>query len=170
MTFTVLPSGAVTDVSVRETTHPDFGEALAAAVRACRFEGAIAHGVKVSTPLLRRYEFKLSSSPDDAAPTPEHGMLARLQKGEIGSARNLDSPLGPLYRVKPVVPEGAATGKVSVEFVVDEQGRARWPRVIAAPSAELGWAAATAVSQWVFQPPLRAGKPNAVLARAPIVF
>jgi outer membrane biosynthesis protein TonB len=42
--------------------------------------------------------------------------------------------------------------------------------VISATQEEFGWAAATAVSQWVFKIPLRAGQPADVRVRIPFDF
>jgi TonB family protein len=57
-----------------------------------------------------------------------------------------------------------------IDFVIDRDGRARLPQIISATSEEFGWAAATAVAQWVFRPPLRGGQPVDIKVRIPFSF
>jgi TonB family protein len=55
-----------------------------------------------------------------------------------------------------------------IEVLVDEEGRARLPRVVSATDPAFGYAAVQAVSTWWFEPPRAAGK--TVVARAQIPF
>ncbi|NOU20985.1 MAG: hypothetical protein HOO93_04210 [Methyloglobulus sp.] len=43
--------------------------------------------------------------------------------------------------------------------IVAEQGMVQLPRILTASKPEFGWAAATAVKRWLFEPPMKAGKP-----------
>jgi TonB family protein len=62
------------------------------------------------------------------------------------------------------------TGEAEVEFVIDRHGRVRLPRVVRATEEAFGWAAATAVSQWVFEAPTKGGEPAEVVVRVPVGF
>jgi TonB family protein len=57
-----------------------------------------------------------------------------------------------------------------VEFVVDEDGRARLPRVVKATHESFGHAAASGVASWRFAPPTRGGRAVAVRAQVPFSF
>lgn len=79
----------------------------------------------------------------------------------------------PVRQVQPVLPvgyEGEANGEAMIEFIIDKNGRAQLPKVVRATNAGLGWAAATAVAQWHFEPAKKDGEIVAVRARQPIRF
>ena len=52
----------------------------------------------------------------------------------------------------------------------DRDGRVRLPRVKSATKKEFGWAAATAISQWVFERPMRKGAAVDVTVTIPVSF
>ena len=101
--------------------------------------------------------------------------MRAARNGQIGSARGLDAPLKPIYRVAPVypaqIPEASrVAGEATIDIVVDRDGLVRLPRVVAASRPEFGWAAMTALAQWVFQPPMRHGTQVDVNVRIPVKF
>ncbi len=59
---------------------------------------------------------------------------------------------------------------MSLEVIVDRDGRVRLPHIRSATRPEFGWAAATAVSQWLFETPLKDGKPVDVRVVIPVKF
>lgn len=61
-------------------------------------------------------------------------------------------------------------GNAVIEFVVDRDGRARLPQIFTCSKPAFGWAAATAVSQWVFDAPRCNGRSTDARARIPIQF
>lgn len=173
--FTVGESGAVKDIRVREASQPEFGEALAASMAAWQFDQPIENHRRTTTTLARRVEFV--AVPLDAA--TESSATARLvvamRKGEVAGAKGLDEKLVPLYRVAPIYPATLLTGDrpngtAEIEFVIDRDGRARLCRITSATHPEFGWAAATAVSQWLFKAPLRAGQATEVKVKIPFNF
>jgi len=103
-------------------------------------------------------------------------LVAAMQPGGagVGGAAGLDQRLQPIWRTAPVYPQSLRgvkpAGKAVVEFVIDREGRARLPRVKSATQPEFGWAAATAVSQWVFAGPVRGGQPTDVKVSIPFEF
>ena len=62
------------------------------------------------------------------------------------------------------------TGSAEIEFIIDREGRARLPRIVSASREEFGWAAATAIAQWVFDPPKKNGQPVDTRVRIPVSF
>jgi TonB family protein len=171
--FTISENGLVTDVEVREATAPAFGKALAAAVATWVFDRAFDHGQVVSQRLLKHADFELPVGGDSADPVVR--IVSALQSGTPMGAKGLDSPLKPIYRVSPLYPNklakpNGANGQAMIEFVVDQEGRARLPRIVSASDEAFGWAAATAIGQSVFTPPRRGGKPVDVKVRIPISF
>lgn len=172
--FTVGPNGVVRDIQVRDATQPEFGAAVAAAIEGWQFEPGMVHGKSVDVTLVKHAEFK--AVPLDAKPDSDD-WLARLvalaRANAIAGGRGLDRRLAPIYQVPPVRPSSLADGEkgsATIQFVIDRDGRARLPRVVSASSEAVGWAAATAVSQWVFGAPTRGGKPTEVLVSIPIQF
>lgn len=173
--FTVNESGTVLDVSVKEATHPAFGEALVAAVESWSFARPIQNNQVVSVALLKRAEF--AAIPEDPVQIsdPNIRLVLAMRQGEIGGARGLDEKITPTYQVRPEYPralkaQGGPAGRADIEFIIDRFGRVRLPLVVSATHAEFGWSAATAVSQWVFRTPRRGGKPVDVKVKIPITF
>ncbi len=180
--FDVIENGQVKNVVVVEATQRDFGQSAVAAMEAWVFAPApddrvMVQLVKVPTQLERR-RFKRVvefASPKEAELDSEGRLAAAMKQGEIGGAKGLDEKLTPIYRVAPRYPQdlriaGGPAGRAEVEFVIDREGRARLPRVVSATHEAFGWAAATAVSQWVFRSPRRGGEPVDVKVRMPFDF
>jgi TonB family protein len=126
--------------------------------------------------LEKRVVFRLRGK---APGLPEDPALARVvteaRQGLIESAKGLDGRLAPLYQVAPVYPAalragGGPGGRAEIAMVVSRDGRVRLPRIESASREEFGWAAATAVSEWVFAPPTRGGERVDVSVVVPFVF
>lgn len=106
----------------------------------------------------------------------DRAMLAReaQQPQTIVSSKHLDAPLQPVVQATPVFPfslEGKVSeGNATVEFIVDEQGTVRLPRIVKADAPALGYAAVQASAAWKFAPPRAGGQPAAVRARVPFRF
>jgi TonB family protein len=75
----------------------------------------------------------------------------------------LDHPMRVVYEVAPQYPRQLdaehVTGEAAIDFVVDEAGVVRFPKIVSATRPEFGWAAATAVQQWFYDVPRCHGKP-----------
>lgn len=174
--FTVLPSGSVVGIKIREASHPNFGHALAAAMQGWSFTPAMNEGRTVEATLVKQAEFKAVPRRDQAAGQDSLARLVGLARtGKIRGSAGLDGKITPLYRVPPQYPGALASGErpsgnAVIEFVIDRDGRARLPRIVSATHAEFGWAAATAVSQWIFTAPRRGGEPTEVRAQIPLNF
>ncbi|MDP3070649.1 MAG: TonB family protein [Opitutaceae bacterium] len=170
----VRSNGTVGEVKVREASAPEFGHALAAAMEAWVFEPAEGRAGPVEVTLLKRAEFTPPAAADEKT-DPLARLLVLARADAIRGADGLDAPLSPVYRVSPVYPAalrsaGKPEGEAIVEFVIDREGRGRLPRVVSATHDAFGWAAATAIQQWVFRAPRRGGAPTDVLVRIPFRF
>jgi TonB family protein len=167
--FTVSASGEVRDVKLREASHPEFGDALVAAVRSWAFDPAVKDGTCIDVALVKRFEFKPVPKGTSEADDPRARLVELGRGNAIHGGKGLDAKVVPVYTVAPVSPDGSK-GTVVVEFVIDRDGRARLPRVVSASSQTLGWAALTAVSQWVFNAPTRGGEPTEAKVQLPVTF
>ena len=168
--FSVGASGAVKDVRVHDASNPAFGAALAAAVQAWEFEPAMVNGRRIEVALQKRAEFKVPTA-EMPGGAPVVRLLELARTNAIGGGRGLDEKLTPIYRVGPVKPANATEkDNVVIEFVIDRDGRARLARFVSAGHDENGWAAVTAVNQWIFKAPMRGGQPTEVKVQIPMEF
>lgn len=180
--FTVGMSGSVSEVKVRSASQPDFGRAAEAAMAGWRFQPAMTDGRRGPVVLVKKFEFVAvptagANETKDAELVKDEwtDLVLRARAGSIGVAAGLDEKLTPLYRVPPPYPAalkaaGGPKGEAVIEFVIARDGRARLPRIVSATHEEFGWAAATAVAQWVFKAPLRSGQPVDVKVSIPMSF
>jgi TonB family protein len=168
--FTVTDRGATTDVLLREASLPEFGAALIAAVEAWAFEPAYFTEAPAAAKLVVAYKF----IPTADVSVNRLALTLRTGGAGVAGAGGLDQRLRPIWRAQPVYPQSLQGekpgGKAVIEFVIDQEGRARLPRVVSASHPEFGWSAATAISQWVFAGPLRGGQPVDVKVSIPVDF
>jgi TonB family protein len=166
--FTIDEQGLTKNVSVMSASEPEFGEAVAAAVAAWVFKPAFFERSRTSVNLRVKHEFALKET------DPTARLVEAITAGTVSGAGGLDNRLTPLWRVPPVYPhhllEQKVTGSATIEFVIDREGRARFPLVKETTHEVFGWAAATAISQWVFAPPMRKGVPVDVKVNIPLEF
>lgn len=168
--FSVNHQGRVEDVSVEEATAPEFGQAVAAAIAAWQFEPLRRKGEACRVDFSITWQFQ-EPRPDSA----EQRLMNNLgTEQQAVSARQLDQPLFPLFTRQPVYPasqlDAREAGGAEIEVTIDCDGRVRLPNIRKATQPEFGWAAATAVSQWLFATPRKAGRPVAVQVIIPIQF
>jgi TonB family protein len=168
--FTITGQGMVEDILLKEVSNPEFGAALTAAMQMWHFDPARFVAEAAVAKMVVNYKFVPPAS--DLV----HRLVLALQPGGagVGGASGLDERLRPLWRVSPVYPQALRVekpvGKAMIEFIIDRDGRCRLPQVVSASQPEFGWAAAAAISQWVFAPPLRGGQPVDVKASIPVDF
>lgn len=98
----------------------------------------------------------------------------RKQKPAILSSTDLDERPKVIQQVSPAYPralkDDGLTGQAEIEFIIDRDGRVLFPRIVSATHEDFGWAAATAVAQWRFQPPQKGGRNVEVKMSVPILF
>jgi TonB family protein len=164
--------GRVEAAKIMETDRPEFGRALVAALEGFVFDPALKDGKPV--PHLINFEQRFSSSelPDESGDD-----LLRLEKKHperIVAASALDTPLKPVSQRVPVFPvsvgAGVEMGEAVIEFLVDEDGHAKLPRIVSATDEAFAYAAMQAAAAWWFEPPMAGGKPVVVRMRLPFKF
>lgn len=170
--FLLGEDGYTSELKLIEASEPDFGAALLAAVDGWALQPA-RHGpeqARVSVRLRVRHVFAPPTGGNEA----RLAALVATDPAAVSGARGLDGGLRPLWRGFPVYPSAlkaeGATGRAEVEFIVDRGGRVRLPRIVSATRPEFGWAAATAVQQWVFARPRREGQAVDVRVSVPVNF
>ena len=162
--FSVGKDGSTTAISVIEASAPEFGAALAAAVATWKLEPLYRAGEKVWADFSVTWKF---AKPSAANTTPD--MLAALRHPEArAKPKELDRRLTPIFLLPVVCAEATSADNAEIEVTINRAGRVCWPKVIKASTAAYGWAAATAVSQWYFETPLKDGKPADVRVIIPV--
>jgi TonB family protein len=171
--FLINEHGRVQQIEIVEASRPEFGLALSAAVETCHFEPAVKNGRPSVAILVQAQEFRGSGS--DASFSRENADMLQRERDQPESIVNvsqLDAPLKPIARPAPVFPLAASgeNGEAVVEFVIDEAGHVRLPRVVSASAPAFGYAAVQAISTWRYEPPLVKGKPAVARVRVPFQF
>ncbi len=86
----------------------------------------------------------------------------------------LDNPPRTRFQPAPIYPfeskRDGLRGEVVVEFIVDESGLVRDPRVVSSSSRVFEEATLRAVSKWKFEPGRRAGRIVPFKMAVPVVF
>lgn len=163
--FSVDKSGVVVAATVSRASEEPFGHALLAAVAAWRFEPLYHGGEAAPVDFQVTWKFEL---PNERITSP--GLLSALDPAvpRVGG-RNLDGRIEPLLICPPVMPPGDnASGSADIELIINQEGRACWPKIVRADSPAVGWAAATAVSRWYFVTPRKDGQPVNVRVIVPV--
>lgn len=171
--FAVDTEGIPREITVRKSSRPEFGHALAAAMAHWRFRPAIKDGKPSFALLSRAQHFTVNT--EDALVGPSIRRLRdilRSSKEDIVEYNLLDIPPVPVVRIPPMYPEKfiGRPGNAEIEFIIDREGQAQLPKIVSASAPEFGAAAAAAVAQWKFEPPLRNGQPVDARVRVPLVF
>jgi TonB family protein len=172
--FVIGTDGHVDSVTVREATQPEFGHALAAALECWLFQPAHKEGSKVPVKATKRQRFNLAET-DGTRPAVAR-LVDRLRNKDTEGmgAKGLDARLNPRYQQSPGYPAQLLgkkpTGEAEIAFIIDREGRCRLARILSASHELFGWAAATAVERWVFDPPKRGGQPVDVRVTIPFKF
>lgn len=171
-TLLIDPQGRVAAVKVKAADQPEFGLALRAALEGFTFDPALKDGQAVAQLVNFEQAFNEDELRDEAA---ERLLGVEKKHPErIVSASALDAPLKPVSRRAPRFPTGVGaevvTGDAMIECIVDEDGRARLPRLIAASDPAFGYAAMQACAAWWFEPPKAGGKAASVRVRVPFNF
>ena len=173
--FVIGTGGRVESVTVREAAQPAFGLALTAALDGWAFKPALrSDGTPVAVKASIRWHFSLA--PDSAIAQVTARLLKRLRAGDTAGmgARGLDGRLNPRDQIQPLYPTvllgEKPSGGATIQFIVDRTGRCRLARIVSATREEFGWAAATAVERWVFDPPRKKGETVDIRVSIPFTF
>jgi TonB family protein len=175
VSFTVNLQGVPENIHVRFASSPACAMAVTASIEATIFRAAVLSGKAVPITLVKKCRFVAPPAVVGDKESDETRLLRMIKAGEsVPAAKGLDAKLRPIWRAMPIYPaalkEEKIAGRAEVEFVIDRTGRARVPKILSATRDEMGWAAATAISQWLFEPPTRGGEPVDVRVRIPLDF
>jgi len=149
-----------------------FAMAVVAMVEASAYNPGHKGKSTVMSPSKEHYEFAGEESLDPEA----RRVLAELRKHKpaILSSNELDERPKVIQQVSPAYPralkDDGLTGQAEIEFIIDKDGRVLFPRIVSASHEDFGWAAATAVAQWKFQPPQKGGHNVEAKMSVPILF
>jgi TonB family protein len=174
VSYIIDERGRVAQAGVREATAPEFGQALLAAIEQFVYQPAIKGGRPGKALLGFAQDFGRDES-KQLVSSSDLDLLRREEKKpeSILSLRDLDSPLVPLSRRPPKFPvsmQAKGRGEATIEFIVDEEGRARLPRIVTASDDAFGYAAVQAIADWRFEAPLRGGRAVPVRVQIPVAF
>lgn len=173
--FELDANGRVRQVSAVEATHPELVASLQAMLDACVIHPARKDGLTIGSKLTRAQKFGPGENLLHFDKQTKM-ILAELRSNTpaIVGIDQLDRPLQPLHQPAPVYPysrlKESLTGEAVIECIIDHHGRAQLPRIVSATHRDFGWAAATAVQQWLFQPPTKDGKNVFARITIPIGF
>jgi len=173
--YIVGPTGRIVQADIGEASAPELGRALQAAVECFTYEPALKGG----RPCPALQGFQQEFNRDESWFIVGEEDLALLRREEkkpesILSLRDLDAKLKPLSRRPPRFPLSVKAevtkGEAVIEFLIDEDGRVRLPRIVSASEEAFGYAAVQGVATWRFEPPSRGGRPVVVRVQVPISF
>jgi periplasmic protein TonB len=112
--------------------------------------------------------FPVGSTPGVGGPGPFS------ENAIIYNPASLDAAPKARFQISPSYPyalkSAGISGEVVVEFVVDEQGRVRDPRIVSASHHEFESPSLSAVSKWRFEPGMRKNVPVRFMMRVPLSF
>lgn len=173
--YIVDETGHVAVASVSDASSPEFGLALLAAVEQFAYEPALKGGRPSKAVLAFSQEFNRDERFQVIA--PEDLALVRLEaknSPKIVGVDELDGKLTPISRRPPRFPlsrlKDGTPGQAVIEFLIDEEGRARLPRIASATDEAFGYAAVQSVATWRFEPPTRGGRAAIVRVKVPVNF
>jgi TonB family protein len=157
--FTVDSSGRAILASPVGSSEPAFAHSFMADLEAIEFSPPRKNGQPLMSIGRERFEFP-AKPPLDAVASQ---ILAELRKPEpaLTPVAELDAKPEPIRQpvaTYPWVLRGdEISGEAEIEFVIDRNGRTLFPRIVSATHEDFGWAAATAVLNWRYKSPLKAG-------------
>jgi TonB family protein len=160
-------TGKLADWLVVGYTHREFAEAAVVAIKQWKFEPARLQSEPVGTTIELSFYFEakgvvVSTSCADVL----EGQLLRIMGNHYTyqpcSARELDRIPTPIVTITPqysgALAKKGVTGKVTVEFFIDETGAVRLPAASAKDDTMLTALAIDALHQWKFAPPTSKGR------------
>lgn len=177
-------TGRVVFSQITKSTHPEFAASLLAAADHFKYAPATLKGSTVISNVVYEHEFYAPSlrflttyrDSDSTSDYDDYSLLSLEKKNspKIIPVNKLDSVPDPVSQRKPLfplaAPDGISSGKATIEFLIDETGQVRLPRIINATDPAFGYAAAQTITQWRFTPPLQNGKPVISKVRVPVSF
>jgi len=170
----VNSQGQLIDFLVVAHTNRSFAEETERVIQKWKFEPEYVGGEPIDTIMTITFDFEVNG----VMMVQRYGGFnpfndyAGSYVYQACSLKNLDSIPTPQSVVPPTYPkewaEKGITGRVVVDFYIDEAGKARFVATPAGTNEMLAGIAVAAVEKWQFAPPTRKGAP--VLVHAQQVF
>lgn len=167
--------GRVTGAKILAATHPEFGQAIMAAVMAQTYMPNISRDINSVRTGKCTVEFKPDSKDALLVTKAMKKLVQELGKNPVyPEASALDQKLRLTKRVKAPFPVSLAPeikmGTAIVEAFVNESGEVLLPRIVSATEDAFGYAAAHAMASWQFEPPIKNGQKVTTLFRTEFKF
>jgi TonB family protein len=172
VSFVVDYSGRAILAAPTGASDSDFAKSMTAMLEATEFAPAKRGKRPVMAPATSHELFNPETNLDPIS----RAVLTELRKEKpsILSVADLDDRPKAVAQNSAVYPRSlktdGLTGQAEIEFIVDRDGRVLFPRIVSSSHEDFGWAAATAVAQWKFNPPLRNGQRVDVRMSVPVMF
>jgi len=177
--FSIDPDGNAIDCLVAGYSEPAFARSAVDAIKHSHFGPIRINGQPAS--IRPRLHFNFEATGVILSLTAIDNVTLRIDRltgghrtNKVGTLRDLDESLKVVHSVSPRYPASLASekvsGRVTLDFYIDEQGKVRMPALEQADHAAFVDAAAAALMEWQFAPPTRNGRPVIVQARQVFVF
>jgi len=173
----VNAQGQLADLLVVAYTHKAFAAETERVIKKWKFEPEYVDGEPIDSIIELTMNYEVNGV---LMVQRINGFVSQLEIQDDGyvyqacSLKNLDAIPTPLSVVTPLYPadwaEKGITGKVVVDFYIDETGKTRFAAASSGESSLLAGIAVAAVQKWQFAPPSRAGKPVLVHAQQAFEF
>jgi TonB family protein len=168
--FTVDEQGHLQSPEVTKSSHKEFEQATLEAVAQWKFSPGQLRGRNVRTHLTTTIRFGSDDpNPVDASMNRPTAVLTApvvLGPGDIKPrGLQLNPPQYPA-----IMSKNSLEGDVVIEFIIDERGDVRSPRIVRSTHKEFEPPAIEAVLQWKFVAGRRAGKPVSTLVTQTLEF
>lgn len=170
--FVIDYAGRALFATAPGASDPAFAKAALAMVEANEFATVKKNKRVVMAAASLHFNFSGEATLDPEA----RRILAELRKPQPAfcTLQELDERPKTVRQDSPVYPralkDDSLTGQAEIEFIVGADGRVHYPRIVSATQEDFGWAAATAIAQWQFQPPTKDGKHVDVRMTVPVLF
>ena len=166
--FTIDYAGKAILGSAVKASDPAFAKALLADIEANEFLPPRVNGKPKLSQAKLPHTFRAGFGLDATA----REILTELRKPlpSLTRADQLDKKPVTIRQDQSTYPyslqSDGVSGRAEIEIVIDRTGRVLFPRILSATNDDIGYAAATAVTRWRYQPPMKGGV--AVDARATV--
>jgi TonB family protein len=178
--ISVDADGKLVDWLVLSYTQRAFADAAAHALKEWRYEPARVDGQPVGSRQALTFDFRAAGNVVSTLAIEMYdnfvtSLFGQTVYRQVCTPEQLDQPLQPLKTARPKYAGaawkgGSATGRVVLDFYVDDTGRPRMPVVVTANEKLFAVAAIEALQEWRFSPPTQAGRPVAVRVQQEFVF
>lgn len=170
----VSAEGKLVDWLFVSYSHRPFAEEVERVLKKSSFEPEQINGQPVDTVVDIAFNFEVNGVllvQRFGVDRPNYEFMRDFEY-QACSLKKIDRIPTPISIVNPAYPqewaEQGITGKVAVDFYIDETGKVRLPATVLSSNPMLSSIAVEAVSKWQFTPPTRKGSP--VLVHAQQVF